>query len=123
MPTRKPIAAVDLDATLAYYPRWRGPNRIGRPLGPLARESLVELRRLGFQFWLFTTRARHGKKQIREWLRRHDLQHLVDGITDRKIPWTILFDDRARHVQANRPGALMDAIHKWNLEQKTEAQA
>lgn len=115
---RKPIAAVDLDGTMARYTSWRGKDRIGRPLGFLAREALIELRRNGYRVVLFTTRARHGKKPIRDWLRRHDLLHLVDDITDRKVPWEILFDDRARHVSPNQDGALIQAIDHYLFEQK-----
>jgi len=110
------VVAVDLDATIAYYTHWRGPKRIGRPLSPSVRHTLVYLRARDARIVLFTTRARHGKKPIRDWLRRHELLHLVDEITDRKVFWHVLFDDRARHVPANEPHGFRDAVLRWGNE-------
>lgn len=114
--TRKTVA-VDLDATLAHYYRWRGASRIGKPVGgaDTIREPLLKLRLAGYRLVLFTTRARHpgAKRAIRKWLRQHGLQDLFDTITDRKVPWEVLFDDRAWRVPRNVTGGLELAVEKW----------
>lgn len=114
--TRKTVA-VDLDGTLCLYFRWRGPARIGKPIGgaDTIRAPLLKLRIAGYRLILFTVRARHkgAKPAIRKWLTRHGLQNLFDDITDRKVPWEVLFDDRAWRVGRNADGALELAVDKW----------
>jgi phosphoglycolate phosphatase-like HAD superfamily hydrolase len=109
---RRPVAAIDLDATISRYHRWRGPDRIGRPI-PGAHAALRTLQDKGYRLILFTTRARHGKKPIQAWLKRHGLADYFEAVTATKPPAAVFFDDRAWRVPRNVDGGLTHAVQAY----------
>lgn len=89
---------IDFDATLhPYTAGWIGD--VPEPEEPIegAREFLYWLNAQGFKTVVFTTRAKTevGLRGVWDWLEFHDLVHLVEDVTDRKVPGIALVDDRA----------------------------
>lgn len=93
---------VDFDGTLGPF-KW--PKLPDKPF-PGVVEALRELKSLGFQIVIFTTRAWPGWKEIdgeefyvkqllavRLWLEDHNIPY--DGITHEKLPCMFIIDDRS----------------------------
>jgi hypothetical protein len=87
----RPIACVDLNGVLDSYDGWKGPSHFDPPRDG-AREFLVSLHARGFDVIVFTTRY---ADDVWRWLREHELDQLVAGVTDRKLPAHVFVDDRA----------------------------
>lgn len=102
---------VDLDATLAVYDGWKGPNHIGEPILPMVKNVKAWIEQ-GNTVKIFTARVSDGKPEtihaIKEWCKKHigyDLE--VTNVKDYGL--IALFDDRAFHVIPNT-----GEIVRWN---------
>jgi len=113
-----PWIAVDLDATLAKYDGWKGPNHIGDPI-PLMVQRVIQWKKKGTCVKIMTARAcstnpnrESNLKTIEDWLELHvypELKHWDDSSDWYKIPITSekdfdmieLWDDRAVQVKPN----------------------
>lgn len=106
------IAAVDFDGVVCEYEKWDGnPANIGKPIVG----SLTAIKRLvlsGYKVVIFSARARHpeGKIAIEDFLSKWGYAKFVVEVTCIKPPYTVLFDDRARHVPQNKPNGLKTAV-------------
>lgn len=97
---------VDLDGTLAFYDKWRGPEHIGAPLVPMLTRVLNWLAD-GEDVRIFTARVAVEDPEralivraIEEWCKRHIGVVLpVTNIKD--FGMRELWDDRAFGVVAN----------------------
>lgn len=84
---------VDLNGVLDQYTGWKGSlDASMTPPRPGAREFLMSLRQRRVKVVVFTTV--HAPR-VWEWLREHELELLVDDVTDRKEPAFVFIDDRA----------------------------
>lgn len=104
--------AVDFDGTLATYEKWKGPEILGEPIGPMVDRVNAWLD-AGDEVIIFTARAYHdddGKftkenadisvAAIGEWCKQHFGQELeVTCVKDPEIEE--IWDDRAIHVEKN----------------------
>jgi hypothetical protein len=108
---------VDLDATLAHYDGWRGPDHIGEPIP----EMMARVRRWLDQGWevrIFTARASQADQipPIRAWLEQHGIGHLV--ITCSKdFAMVELWDDRCVQVIPNTGRAVEGSRPRSEEEQ------
>lgn len=104
--SRKPKAAVDFDAVLHHYDTWDG-NRPTRGPVPGVRHGLGSLCDAGYDVFVYSTR---DAAYVRDWLAFWELDDMVTRVVDGKAPYSVLFDDRARHVRANEPGGLIASV-------------
>lgn len=107
--------ALDFDGTIAYYDQWDGPAAIGHLL-PGAEGTLRALAELDpVDVTIYSSRP---PGPIRDWLRDRDLFRFVDEIDGRKRVYDILFDDRARRVEQNRPHDLARKVAQWDAARR-----
>jgi hypothetical protein len=85
------IACIDLNGVLDSYTGWQGSDHFDPPR-PGAHAFLEALRARGLRVIVFTTRY---PDDVRDWLRAHGLDSLVDDVTDRKPAAYVFVDDRA----------------------------
>jgi len=93
----RPVAAVDLDGTIAQYDGWAGEDSIGDPF-PGAIEFLLALKQRGFNIVIFSARAgtELGINAIWKWLQVHGLQQMVEEVTNvKQYRFSVMIDDRA----------------------------
>src|SRR3712207_6302999 len=113
-----PIACVDLNGVLDSYTGWQGPKHFDAPR-PGAREFLAALGARGFEVVVFTTRY---ADDVWQWLREHELDHLVTDVTDRKPAAHVFVDDRAVCFRGDFAATLAEierfAAH-WETEERT----
>jgi hypothetical protein len=91
MTGKHPIVCVDLNGVLDTYTGWQGPAHFDPPRAG-ARAFLKELKARGLLVIIFSTRY---PDDVRRWLRRYNLDTLVDDVTDRKPAAHVFVDDRA----------------------------
>ena len=110
---------VDLDATLAHYDGWVGPDSpIGKPI-PKMLERVKRWLDKGKTVKIFTARVdgdTSGKQErmIKEWCKKHIGQELkVTNVKTRSM-WE-LWDDRAVGVQKNTGNV---SIERWDKDEK-----
>ena len=59
-----------------------------------ADNAIKEMRRKGYQVYIFSTRAAHGNEQfIHDWLEENNIE--VDGVTGLKLDANYYIDDKA----------------------------
>ncbi|BCS53293.1 hypothetical protein [Geobacter sp. SVR] len=92
---------VDLDGTLAFYDKWRGPEHIGAPILNMKNRVLAWIKE-GKRVKIFTARATNPEQipLITSWLQNNGLPALeITNIKD----WLMveLWDDRAVGVVVN----------------------
>lgn len=115
------IAAVDFDGVISEYHTWDGdPTNVGKPI----IGSLTAIKRLfasDYVVIVFSARARYpeGKMAIEDFLTRWGYSNFVKEVTCIKPPYTVLFDDRARHVPQNQANGLKIAV-KGYIEKTKE---
>lgn len=85
------VIAVDFDATLTNYSGWKGEKHKGELLDG-AKEFLENLKELGFDIYIVTSRPTKG---ILEWLKENKIDHLIHTITNMKVAAYCYIDDRA----------------------------
>lgn len=102
---------VDLDGTLAYYDKWRGPEHIGAPL-PLMARRVAEWLEQGVRVKIFTARVSHDGSPdrvrdatdalaaIQRWCLRHFGQ-VLPVTCQKDFAMLELWDDRAVQVEHN----------------------
>jgi hypothetical protein len=84
---------VDLNGVLDQYTGWKGSAEASlTPPRQGVRDFLLSLRKRNYRILVFTTVY---APIVRNWLREHALDSLVDGVTDRKEPAFAFIDDRA----------------------------
>ena len=80
---------VDFDGVI----RITGGEYHGEPV-PYAEDALKKLKEMGYEVYIFSTRAAHGHEAyIYEWLEEYGIE--VDGITGLKLQADFYIDDRA----------------------------
>lgn len=106
VPKKGPIALVDFDGVIHSYTSGWDESKEGEtwiPDAPVdgAKEGLEELKRLGYQVVIFTSRAKSikGIKAVRNWMTANNLY--CDQIVLEKIPAVIMIDDRAVTFRGN----------------------
>jgi len=99
---RKPVVAVDLDGTLAYYgDKEKKDHSIGAPIQSMVNRIKYFIN-TGYEVVIFTARAVYpsSEEKIMYWLGQHGLPKM--RITNIKDPMMVLFfDDRAVPVEQN----------------------
>jgi len=93
---------VDLDGTLAYFTRWRGLEKIGKPV-PNMVTRINDWMAQGYEVKIVTARASvpGGREAVRKWLEKHRLPPME--VTHSKDLYMVeLWDDRAIQVVTNR---------------------
>jgi hypothetical protein len=94
---------VDLDGVLAEYDGWKGPHYIGPPRDG-AYQFLKGIVGMGYKVIIHTTRK---PSLVQEWIRKHDLWHLVYKVTNEKLPALAYIDDRAMPFEGDFGDVLM----------------
>jgi hypothetical protein len=110
----RPVAAVDLDGTIAEYEGWVGEDVIGDPI-PGAIEFLLNLKHRGFDIVIFTARAgtELGINAIWKWLQDHKLNQLVEEVTNvKQYRFSVMIDDRAIPFAEGQDGGY-EPIIRW----------
>lgn len=107
----------DLDATLAEYSGWNGPDKIGEPIAPMVAR-VKSLLAAGVEVRIFTARVcssqapedrQAAHAAIRAWCLRH-FGHYLTVTSEKDFGMWCLFDDRAVAVEKNTGRVLgMDA--------------
>ena len=94
---------VDLDGTLAFHEKWKGPFYIGDPIPEMIQKVKNALAQ-GDDVRIFTARADKGVKvigAIKKWCLKHIGQELeVTNVKD--MHCHEIWDDRARQVIRNK---------------------
>lgn len=94
---------VDLDATLAYYTKWKGYYYIGKPVPSMIRKVKEALNN-GENIKIFTARAGGGSravKFIQKWCLKHiGVELPVTNVKDQHC--SEIWDDRAKQVKKNK---------------------
>lgn len=98
---------VDLDGTLAYYDKWRGPYHIGAPIAAMVERVQGWLAEGRFDVKIFTARvsgpdgeADEIRKRIEEWSMEY-IGIRLEVTNAKDYAMIELWDDRAVAVQAN----------------------
>lgn len=101
--SRKGWIGVDLDGTLAYYDKWRGPYHIGDPIPTMVSRVLVWLEG-GHDVRIMTARAFDYDAEvinaIQDWTEKHIGKRLPVTCT-KDYGMIELWDDRAIGVRTN----------------------
>lgn len=86
------FVGIDFDDTIAQkiWPE----EGIGEPM-PGVHEALKEIRSMGYHIYIHTARPYSDIKPIKNWLKDHDLNHLIDGIICGKPLFKLMIDDSA----------------------------
>ena len=121
---------VDLDATLAYYDGWKGPEHIGEPIEPMV-ERVKEWLAAGRDVRIFTARissdgsvqrnreALIAQRAIDVWCEQHIGQVLrVTNVKDYAM--AELWDDRAVTVEQNTGRVLAESQGRFRTTQAEE---
>lgn len=108
------IAAVDFDGTISEYQKWEGPEVVGKILLGV-RRAFVALNRANYKIVIFSSRAStlEGLQAIHVWLFKNSLHTFVSDVVCVKPIFTVLFDDRAWHVQSNKHYSLMQVVNRY----------
>lgn len=86
---RKTIV-LDFNGVLDTYEGWKGETYMYPPREGVA-DFLKALRAMGFQLVIMSAA---NIVMIANWLKKYELNTLIDGITDHKIPAIMYVDDR-----------------------------
>lgn len=113
---------VDLDGTLAFYDHWRGPEHIGRAIGPMVARIKRWLLR-GIEVRIFTARVSGSSEaenlriehRIQDWLVEVGLPRLKVTCVKDYAMWE-LWDDRAVRVVKNTGGSVEELIARQARE-------
>lgn len=106
MSNRKTIA-IDFDGVLHKYSGWDG----GTPKGlsfDMAREACKRLSQ-NYRLVLFTTRT---KEQVEDWLKANGFDMFAQ-VTNEKVPWVCLLDDRVIQFKGVWDHELIEALEKF----------
>ena len=98
----RPIYAVDLDATLAKYHGFKGPEHIGRPIPLMVQRIKRWLRDGDKRVQIFTARANEPRavEAIRKWCKEH-VGHTFKVTNVKTQAMKKIYDDRATAVRKN----------------------
>ena len=93
---------IDLDGVIHRYSKGFHDGTMYDPPADGTHEALEELKRAGYDLWVFTARinAKHGETGevvVRNYLDKYDLSKYFTGITDKKLPALFYIDDSAIH--------------------------
>lgn len=94
---------VDLDATLAHYDVWRGPEHVGEPI-PLMVERVKGWLTEGKRVKIFTARMHAGADEVVPPIQAWCLEHIGEVLEVTNIKDFLmkeLWDDRAIQVEPN----------------------
>lgn len=113
---------VDLDGTLAFYDKWRGPNHIGSPITPMVERIKAWLAD-GKQVRIFTARvggddAEHNTFQatlIQDYLETACGLPRLEVTARKDYSMVELWDDRAVRVVMNTGRRVEDVIGMGGL--------
>lgn len=108
--------AIDFDGVLhPYTDGWTGSTPADERPTPGAREFINKLRGEGYRIVVFSTRCDHaeGLAGVKSWLRRNEMDGLIDDVTCQKPAAVAYVDDRAvRFKPSSGWGPCLDAIAK-----------
>jgi hypothetical protein len=106
---------VDLDATLAEYEKWQGPEHIGNPI-PKMLERVKGWLEEGQEVKIFTARVSRNNPErmisleaITAWCRKH-IGRVLEVTAEKDYGMVQLWDDRCVQVIPNKGIALQDLI-------------
>lgn len=109
----RPIVSVDFDGTLIAETSPFNEIPQGGPL-PGVERALVMLSQQ-FTIMIYTAR---DTKRVNEWVRKHDLQRLIAGVTNKKPKGHVaLFDNSAVPI----PHGLLTAVEGWLKQREVTA--
>ena len=102
MGVTNPWIAIDLDGTLAYLGKWRGPKYIGRPIKKMVRRVKRWLA-MGLEVRIFTARAELPDliPYIEKWCLKH-LGVVLKVTNIKDLNCIAIWDDRAVRVGFNK---------------------
>jgi hypothetical protein len=114
---------VDLDRTLAFYDKWRGPTHIGYPLTPMVKKVQTLLFCDGIEVRVFTARMSTPNRReraaiqaaIHVWTRQH-VGIALEATCVKDFHMWELWDDRAVQVEPNTG----EALHNLTAQLKTD---
>lgn len=88
--TRDNRVAVDFDGVLTKYIKFTHKNQMGDPMEG-SRDFLEKLARMKMNVDIYTAR---NPKDVRQWLERNNMGHLVNDVTNEKKQAIAYIDDR-----------------------------
>lgn len=110
---------LDFDGVMNTYDGWKGERELFEPR-PGLRDFLEQLKAIPVRVVVHSTR-RSGL--IVDWLRVHDLDHLIDDV-DKKPPAIVYIDDRAMPFRGSFFGLVADIKDfktHWEMGREREA--
>jgi adenylyl-sulfate kinase len=94
---KKDVLAIDFDGVIHKYSKgFQGLDNAYDPPMEGAKESLEELKRLGYKLKILSSRP---KSAIYPWLEKYGMDHLIDEVSNHKFPATVYIDDRGFHFE------------------------
>lgn len=108
---------VDLDGTLAYYDKWKGPEHIGEPV-PAMLERVKKWLKEGKDVRIFTARVSRNNPTnleslgaIMDWCKEH-LGCILQITSEKDYEMIELWDDRCVQVIPNKGIAIQDLVSR-----------
>lgn len=101
----KPTVVFDFDGVIhSYKSGWQGVETIPDPVVPGIKETISELRKLGYKIVVVSTRCAspEGMGAVRDYLRNNGI--VVDDVAMEKPPAICYVDDRAICFDGNTSG-------------------
>lgn len=103
----KRTLAIDFDGVMNLYTGWKGEDELYQPRSGLA-DFLNTLRRDEWTIIIYSTR---DPEKIKEWLKAHKYEFLIDGISNKKPMATCYLDDRAVNFNGDWTDALAKLVN------------
>ena len=89
---KRQTMAIDFDGVIHKYSKgFQGTDNAYDPPNKGTKEALESFIEGGFQLKVMTSRPAWV---VRKWLKEYELDHLIDEVTNHKIPATVYIDDR-----------------------------
>jgi hypothetical protein len=116
-----PTIWTDLDGVCNKFCGWTGQYEQYPPAEKL-EYWLIELRKRCKTLFISTARSPEDLENVADWMVELKLGHLIDGITNYKLPSTLGFDDRVILFTGDYDQALREADSfkaHWDTGEKT----
>ena len=100
--------AVDFDGVIHKYSKgFQGLDNAYDPPMPGVFEGLDELKSMGYRLIIVSSRP---VKPIKEWLKKYNMEHYFDDVTNIKHPARYYIDDHAVRFEKNDPNSWENII-------------
>lgn len=84
------VICIDFNGVLDTYEGWKGESYL-YPMRPGTKEFLEALKSQGYRLMVLTAM---DKRIVKQWLKLNKINHLIEKVTNTKIPAIIYLDDR-----------------------------